>query len=114
MNERIKELAEQAGGHVSLSYEHGGKLILSGEDIVKKFAELIVQECIDYCGENLSKTVGGALKLHFGVERMSEVELFYAGMKARWPHPLPEWNDLAPERQHLILSGINLILQGIS
>lgn len=79
MNERIKELAEQAGGHVSLSYEHDGKLILSGEDIVKKFAEL-----------------------------------FYAGMKAHWPHPLPEWNNLAPERQHLLMSGINLILQGIS
>lgn len=34
----------------------------------QKFAELIVQECIDYCGENLSKTVGGALKIHFGVK----------------------------------------------
>jgi len=45
MNERIQELAEQAGGYVSLSYEHDGKLILSGEDIVKKFAELIVKEC---------------------------------------------------------------------
>ena len=32
------------------------------------FAQLIVGECIDYCGENLSKTVGGALKIHFGVE----------------------------------------------
>jgi hypothetical protein len=27
-----------------------------------------VKECIEYCGENLSKTVGGALKIHFGVE----------------------------------------------
>jgi hypothetical protein len=34
----------------------------------KKFAELIIEECIDYCGENLSKTVGHALKIHFGVE----------------------------------------------
>ena len=34
----------------------------------QKFAELIVRDCIDYCGENLSKTVGGALKIHFGVE----------------------------------------------
>ena len=38
------------------------------EASLEKFAELIVQECIDYCGENLSKTVGGALKIHFGVE----------------------------------------------
>jgi hypothetical protein len=27
-----------------------------------------VRECIDYCGENLSKTVGGALKIHLGIE----------------------------------------------
>jgi hypothetical protein len=46
MNERIRLLAEQAGGYVSLSHEHDGKLILSGEDIVQKFAELIVRECI--------------------------------------------------------------------
>jgi roadblock/LC7 domain-containing protein len=47
MNERIRELAEQAGGYLSQSYEHDGKLILSGEDIVKKFAELIVKECME-------------------------------------------------------------------
>jgi hypothetical protein len=35
---------------------------------IEKFVELTVQECIDYCGENLSKTVGGALKIHFGIE----------------------------------------------
>ena len=35
---------------------------------VEDFVEAVVQECIDYCGENLSKTVGGALKIHFGVE----------------------------------------------
>jgi hypothetical protein len=32
----------------------------------ERFAELIVQECIDYCG--FSKIVGRALKIHFGVE----------------------------------------------
>ena len=57
MNERIKELAEQS------------ELNLELQSIkVEKFAELIVRECIDYCGENLSKTVGAALKIHFGVE----------------------------------------------
>jgi hypothetical protein len=35
---------------------------------VEKFAELVVRNCIAYCGENLSKTVGGALKIHFGIE----------------------------------------------
>jgi len=58
MNERIKELAEQA------ETKEIGYYFFDRE----KFAELIVQECIDYCGENLSKTVGGALKIHFGVE----------------------------------------------
>lgn len=35
---------------------------------LRQVTELIVRECIDYCGENLSKTVGGALKIHFGVK----------------------------------------------
>ena len=64
MNERIRELAEQAGFNISNDP-------IDGHDFkyeIEKFAELIVQECIDYCGENLSKTVGGALKIHFGVE----------------------------------------------
>ena len=47
MNERIKELAEQAGFHVA-----DGKIYIptTSEDITecqKKFAELIVRECID-------------------------------------------------------------------
>jgi hypothetical protein len=65
MNERIRELANQATTVIEAT-EH------SGEDWIfnkEKFAELIVKECIDYCGENLSKTVGGALKIHFGVEK---------------------------------------------
>ena len=62
MNERIKLLAEQAGMIiVDDQFSTYGKF-------AEKFAELIVRECIDYCGENLSKTVGGALKIHFGVE----------------------------------------------
>jgi len=69
MNERIRQLAEQAG------LEFDDDLVLEPEAIyyttqkdLEKFAELIVKECIEYCGENLSKTVGGALKIHFGVE----------------------------------------------
>jgi len=62
MNDKLKELAGKANfGHVE-----------SDEVVFDKrlevFAELIVRECIDYCGENLSKTVGGALKIHFGFE----------------------------------------------
>ena len=60
MNERIRELAEQAGGYVSLSYEHDGKLILSGEDIVEKFAELIVRECMSQIEEVRQIKAGNA------------------------------------------------------
>ena len=64
MNERIKELEKLA---TPRCYDETGCYIGNKFDVAK-FAELIVQECIDYCGENLSKTVGGALKIHFGVE----------------------------------------------
>jgi hypothetical protein len=72
-NGRIKELAEQAGGYVSLSHEHDGKLILSGEDIVQKFAELIVRECASIAGKaEYSDTwfvpVEETIKQHFGVK----------------------------------------------
>jgi hypothetical protein len=70
MNKRILEIAKQAnvladfGDDITVGrYSIGGSY-----EQMEQFAELIVQECIDYCGENLSKTVGGALKIHFGVE----------------------------------------------
>jgi hypothetical protein len=67
MNERIKQITGQVLDElvpetwVALGYD---KI----KEIQNRTAELIVRECIDYCGENLSKTVGGALKKHFGVE----------------------------------------------
>ena len=60
MNERIKELYNKV-------FAESMNMRWNIED-AEKFAELIVRECIDYCGENLSKTVGAALKIHFGVE----------------------------------------------
>ena len=72
MNERIKQLAGQANIHFSrvgiLDGDPNGSARMVGYSKMEKFAELIVQECVDYCGENLSKTVGGALKIHFGVK----------------------------------------------
>ena len=66
MNERIQELAEHCDFYVG--NEHHDKSHEEQQRLwVEKFAELIVQECIDYCGENLSKTIGAALKIHFGV-----------------------------------------------
>jgi hypothetical protein len=65
MNERIKELIEKSYDIVPHERDWDATSRVFNKE---KFAELIVKECIDYCGENLSKTVGGALKIHFGVE----------------------------------------------
>ena len=81
MNERIRELAEQAG------LEFDNDLALEPEPIyyttqkdLEKFAELIVKECADICMEMATKCAGlpgdGALakdcadwiKKDFGVE----------------------------------------------
>ena len=69
MNKRIKLLAKQADIDYDLRPEIARAPVWIGTDEeLENFAELIVKECIDYCGENLSKTVGGALKIHFGVK----------------------------------------------
>jgi len=44
MNQRIRKLAKQSGGH-GLKMSTMG-LSLLGEDAIEKFAELIVQECV--------------------------------------------------------------------
>ena len=67
MNERIKELALQAGATVM---ERSGWTDYGTLDLdVEKFAELIVRECAevaeDYDGAHY---VGTEIKQHFGVE----------------------------------------------
>jgi hypothetical protein len=69
MNERIKELAEQAHGVADEIFDRQGKMY--GEIVMEKFAGLIVKECYLWAKEN-----GGlgceedfeALKEHLGVE----------------------------------------------
>jgi hypothetical protein len=68
MNELIQELVEQADSFADDILQNDEFCIDWYVARDEKFAELIVKECIDYCGENLSKTVGGALKIHFGIE----------------------------------------------
>ena len=62
MNERIRELLEQAGV----------KYVTMPEDTVyEKFAELIVRECAkvaDIADENKCEWIGGNILTHFGVE----------------------------------------------
>ena len=63
MSERIKELIEQVGTDVS------GKWM--NVDNVEKFAELIVQECVevaDHSNVNGKSIIGERIKQHFGVE----------------------------------------------
>jgi len=46
MNERIRELAEQAGGEFYEGFAGSTNFVKFAEDDFEKFAELIVQECI--------------------------------------------------------------------
>ena len=76
MNERIKELAEQAGS----THKQNLGVYQFYTDELEKFAELIVRECADICMEMAAKCAGlpgdGALakdcadwiKKDFGVE----------------------------------------------
>jgi hypothetical protein len=76
MNERIKKLAEQAGGGLSCiaePLEHPWKF---SERELEKFAELIVRECADVAHTHTPQTeeceyqwlIHNKIKEHFGVE----------------------------------------------
>jgi hypothetical protein len=84
MNERIRELAEQAGvtGYFAAGTEYATPIPLSND--IEKFAELIVKECFEHCkgqlvdkktAEHMGLTYNDAvgdcangLLQHFGVE----------------------------------------------
>ena len=76
MNERIEELAEQAGFESGHQDRNGNSL--SGE--LEKFAELIIRECVDICNrvyfenypdaEDFERSQeGDAIQNHFGVDQ---------------------------------------------
>lgn len=67
MNERIRQLAEQAGYKPLPGFDFVNSL---EETYLKKFAELIVRECahiawLNSTEDNISHTI---IKQHFGVE----------------------------------------------
>jgi hypothetical protein len=70
MNERIRQLAEQAGFMDSWFSESGDDC----EQELKKFAELIVRECASWVDHILRErqagggTMGDDIREHFGVE----------------------------------------------
>ena len=79
MNERIRELAEQAKGFVDLNQHVGGEkgCMVYTYDGLEKFAELIVREClVDFyrnclditSNEDITVQVERYVQEHFGVE----------------------------------------------
>jgi hypothetical protein len=66
MNERIRELADQA----ELTIRTSTGTYMSHPEFNKKFAELIVQECANYITEYYphSRYEAFYMKKHFGVE----------------------------------------------
>ena len=72
MNERIQQLAEQAGMYVDLNGNPWPKWMSAEECkvVYKKFAELIVRECISSVGSQADKAY---LKKHFGLPIESDI-----------------------------------------
>ncbi len=76
MNERIRELAEQAGFGIAGNPEYIHAMDYDGmcTDELEKFAELIVRECAEYIDafnreHMVEEGIGGTeLKQHFEVE----------------------------------------------
>ena len=70
MNERIKELAEQAGFGWDDKYHW-----YVGNEQMKKFAELIVRECVDIADDydGVGSTIVSRIKQHFGIEPGVEI-----------------------------------------
>jgi hypothetical protein len=87
MNERIKELVKQAGGHISIRNLMSNPVqqresIELWDDRIEKFAELIVKECVELVsvnrdlaiedGWNVDEAMSIAIndiEEHFGVEQ---------------------------------------------
>ena len=63
MNERIRELAEQA--MIQVPHEFGGTYLTFSKE---KFAELIIQECCQKLEDDGMVEVAIEMKQHFGVE----------------------------------------------
>jgi len=69
MNNRIKELANQAGIKHRLNVPDE---IWGYDSNLQKFAELIVRECAkiaDLADENKCEWIGGNILVHFGVKQ---------------------------------------------
>ncbi len=69
MNERIRELAEQAGITTNLDTDYFEKDINKWVDYYsEKFAELIVKECANVAADHEALDIYEEIREHFGVE----------------------------------------------
>jgi hypothetical protein len=72
MNEKIKELALDAGIGFTLWDDSGREMIdnYTPEERLTKFAELIVRECVGIADEydGVGSTIVSRIEKHFGVE----------------------------------------------
>jgi hypothetical protein len=70
MNERIRELAVQARQYAWANETHWSANAERERLFEQKFAELIVQECVNVLHDNelWNRHISHALKEHFGVE----------------------------------------------
>jgi hypothetical protein len=78
MNERIRELAKQAGFYPENNWDHTNWHAAGHNPTFEKFAELIVKECAqvsedditdgDACCTNTAYRISRQIKKHFGVE----------------------------------------------
>ena len=71
MNERIRELVKQAADYANTYSDAGADVWF--EIYNKKFAELIVRECIDWCNahardDGTAQRIAEDIKKDFGVE----------------------------------------------
>ena len=66
MNEKIQELATQAANYANIYDDAGADIWFKMYN--KKFAELIVEECINICISNGNDDSAQYIEKHFGVE----------------------------------------------
>ncbi len=70
MNERIRELAEQADVPKEYSFVEGAT-VWKTDPSIERFAELIVRECANrasWAQDTNEQDIGGEVLKHFGVE----------------------------------------------
>jgi hypothetical protein len=69
MNDRIKQLAEQANIGLFEDKSFGWNVIAGTDQHLEKFAEMILFECVKIAVFKGDSATGKAIKEHFGVEQ---------------------------------------------